>query len=147
VRTASQTWNHVNAFAGGIETPEQGLTAAGREVVARMVELGATVDLAHASPWTFDDVLDVAPDGARLGVTHAGCPAMNDHVRNVDNDRLGALAARGGVLGIMALTLTVGRNGATLERLLDHLSAPADAPSSCRACAAEATRASAWTRS
>jgi membrane dipeptidase len=30
VRSVGLTWNHANAFAGGIDTPEQGLTARGR---------------------------------------------------------------------------------------------------------------------
>jgi len=45
---------------------------------------------------------------------------VNDHPRNVDDERLRALAERGGVLGVMALTLAVGRPGGNLERLLDH---------------------------
>jgi membrane dipeptidase len=121
VRMASLTWNHANAFAGGVDTPGEGLSSAGREVVTGMSELGAILDLAHASPRTFDDVLALAPDAAGLCVTHAGCRALHDHARNVDDERLRALADRGGVFGVMALTLTVGRPGGNLERLLDHV--------------------------
>ncbi len=120
VRMASLTWNYLNPFAGGIETPEQGLTAAGRELVGGFAERGVILDLAHASEPTYFAALEAAP-GAQVVVSHAGCRAVHDHPRNVSDDQLRALAERGGVLGIMALTLTVGQNGASLERYLDHV--------------------------
>jgi membrane dipeptidase len=120
VRMVSLTWNYANPFAGGIDAPEQGLTAAGRELVGTFAERGVVLDLAHASEPTYFDALEAA-FGAQVVVSHAGCRGVHEHVRNVSDDQLRALAERGGVLGMMALTLTVGRDGATLERYLDHL--------------------------
>lgn len=120
VRMVSLTWNYANPFGGGIDTPEQGLTRAGRDLVGSFAGRGVVLDLAHASEPTFFEALD-ASAGAQVVVSHAGCRAVNDHPRNVSDDQLHALAERGGVLGIMALTLTVGRNGASLERYLDHI--------------------------
>jgi membrane dipeptidase len=120
VRMVSPTWNYPNPFAGGIDSPEQGLTAAGRELVGSFAERGVVLDLAHASEPTYFDALGAAP-GAQVVVSHAGCRGVHDHVRNVSDEQLRALAERGGVLGMMALTLTVGRNGASLERYLEHL--------------------------
>lgn len=120
VRMVSLTWNYANPFAGGLDAPEQGLTDAGRELVGSFAGRGVVLDLAHASEPTYFEALEAAP-GAQVVVTHAGCRTVHDHVRNVSDDQLRALAERGGVLGIMALTLTVGRDGASLERYLDHL--------------------------
>ncbi len=120
VRMVSLTWNYANPFAGGIDAPEQGLTASGRELVGSFAERGVVLDLAHASEPTYFDALEATP-GAQVVVSHAGCRGIHDHARNVSDDQLRALAERGGVLGMMALTLTVGRNGASLERYLDHL--------------------------
>jgi membrane dipeptidase len=120
VRMVSLTWNYENPFAGGLDAPEQGLTDAGRELVGSFAERGVVLDLAHASEPTFFEALEAAP-GAQVVVSHAGCRGVHDHVRNLSDDQLRALADRGGVLGMMALTLTVGRNGASLERYLDHL--------------------------
>ena len=120
VRMVSLTWNYANPFAGGIDAPEQGLTDAGRGFVGSFAERGVVLDLAHASQPTYFDALEAAP-GAQVVVSHAGCRGVHDHVRNVSDDQLRALADRGGALGMMALTLTVGRNGASLERYLDHL--------------------------
>ena len=119
VRMASLTWNYANAFAGGIDTPEEGLTDVGRELLGRFAECGVVLDLSHASTPTFFEALDAAPD-AQVVVSHAGCRAVHDHPRNVSDDQLDALAERGGVLGMMALTLTVGRDSPSLERYVDH---------------------------
>ena len=114
------TWNYPNAFAGGIDAPEQGLTDAGRALVDDLVARGGVIDLAHASEPTFFDVLEHAPD-AHVVVSHACCRALNDHPRNVSDDRLRALGERGGVLGLMALALVVGWDEPTIDRLVDHL--------------------------
>jgi membrane dipeptidase len=117
VRTASLTWNHANDFAGGIETPMLGLTARGRALVRRFAELGVVLDLAHASEQTWRDVLE---EGIPFSVTHAGCRAVRDHPRNLADWQLEALAERGGVLGLMAISWAVDPETPTLSRWLDH---------------------------
>jgi membrane dipeptidase len=118
VRSASLTWNHANEFAGGIDTPAQGLTQPGRRLVRRLGELGAVLDLAHASEQTWRDVLD---QEVPFSVTHAGCRAVRDHPRNLADWQLEALAERGGVLGMMALAFVVDPRAPTLDRWLDHV--------------------------
>jgi membrane dipeptidase len=117
VRSASLTWNYPNEFAGGINTPEQGLTDAGRTLVRRFAELGVVLDLAHASEQTWRDVLD---EGVPFSVTHAGCRAVCDHPRNLADWQLEALASSAGVLGMMGLGFVVDPAAPTLSRWLDH---------------------------
>lgn len=117
VLTASLTWNHPNEFAGGIHSPSQGLTERGRALVRRFRELGVLLDLAHASEQTWRDVLD---EEIPFSVTHAGCRAVCDHPRNLADWQLEQLAARGGVLGMMAVPFAVDPDRPTLSRWLDH---------------------------
>jgi membrane dipeptidase len=117
VRMVGLTWNFPNDFAGGIDSPERGLTERGRELVDLLGERGAVLDLAHASEPTFVEAVERA---RRVVVSHAGCRALRDHPRNLADDQLSALAARGGILGLMALALVVGEPP-TIERLVDHV--------------------------
>jgi membrane dipeptidase len=119
VRLVGLTHNPPNAFAGGINAPEQGLTDLGRQLVDDLAARGAVIDLAHASERTFFEILERAP-GATVIVSHACCRAVHDVPRNVSDDQLRAVAERNGFLGMMALALTVGPP-ATIDRLLDHL--------------------------
>jgi membrane dipeptidase len=118
VRSASLTWNHPNEFAGGIETPDHGLTDLGRALVRRFAELGVVLDLAHASEQTWRDVVD---EEVPFSVTHAGCRAVFDHPRNLAEWQLEALAERGGVLGVMALRFVVDPETPTISRWVDHV--------------------------
>ena len=118
VRSVGLTWNHANVFAGGIETPAQGLSTRGRTLVRRFAELGVVLDLAHASEQTWRDAID---EHVPFSVTHACCRALCDHPRNLADWQLEALAERGGVLGVMAIAFAVDAGAPTLERLLDHV--------------------------
>jgi membrane dipeptidase len=117
VRSASLTWNHANEFAGGIDTPTEGLTDRGRALVRQLAELGVALDLAHASAQTWRDALE---EDISFSVTHANCRAVCDHPRNLADWQLEALAERGGVLGMMGLAFVVDPDAPTLSRWLDH---------------------------
>ncbi len=119
VRMVGLTHNVRNAFAGGLDTPDQGLTDRGRALVDDLAARGVVIDLAHASERTFDEILERAP-GATVIVSHACCRAVHDVPRNLSDEQLTALAERDGFLGMMALALTVGGD-ASIERLIEHL--------------------------
>lgn len=120
VRMVGLTWNRRNAFADGLGVEEdRGLSPLGEALVDRLAELGAIIDLAHASPRTFAEVLARAP-GATVLVSHAGCRGVFDTPRNLSDEQLHALAERDGVLGILGLPITVDPNEPTLDRLVDH---------------------------
>ena len=120
VRMVGLTWNNRNAFADGLGVEDdRGLSTLGERLVDRLVELGALIDLAHASPRTYDAVLDRVPRDAAVLVSHAGCRTVHDHPRNLSDDQLRALAERDGVLGIMCLPITVGSE--SIEGVVDHV--------------------------
>jgi len=121
VRMMSLTWNRRNPFAdGAAEDGAGGLSELGRQLVDLCVELGLILDLAHAGPQTYRDVLERVQDAPVL-VSHAACREVYDHPRNLSDDALRALAAQGGVIGIMLHPLAVDANRPTLDRVVDHV--------------------------
>lgn len=75
-----------------------GLTDFGRSVVREMNRLGMIVDVSHVSDKTFWDVLDVSE--APVIASHSGCRTLCGHARNLADDMIKALAAKGGVVQI-----------------------------------------------
>lgn len=121
VRMMSVTHNRRNPFGdGGAEPNPGGLSNRGRTLVEQLADRGFILDLVHASPATFTDVLACCGD-APVVVSHAACRAVYDTPRNLSDDQLEALAARGGVLGIMAVPMAVDPGAATLDRMVDHV--------------------------
>ncbi len=86
----------VGGSAQGLE--KGGLTNFGRRVIQFMEQLHVTVDLAHASPKLFDDVLDIAT--RPLVVSHGGVQGTCPNSRNLSDGQLRRLAENGGVAGI-----------------------------------------------
>jgi membrane dipeptidase len=75
-----------------------GLTDFGKDVVREMNRLGVMVDISHVSDKTFYDALAVSK--APLLASHSSCRAICDAPRNMTDDMMKALAAKGGVIQI-----------------------------------------------
>ena len=81
------------------DTPKHnGLTEFGKDVVRELNRLGVMVDISHVSDKTFYDALEVSR--APLIASHSSCRALSDHPRNMTDEMLKALAAKGGVVQI-----------------------------------------------
>jgi membrane dipeptidase len=81
------------------DKPEHnGLTDFGKEVVREMNRDGIMVDISHVSDKTFYDALEISK--APLIASHSSCRAICDHVRDMSDDMIKALAAKGGVIQI-----------------------------------------------
>jgi membrane dipeptidase len=81
------------------DTPaHNGLTDLGKDVVREMNRLGVIVDISHVSDKTFYDALEVSK--APLFASHSSCRALCDAPRNMTDEMIKALAAKGGVIQI-----------------------------------------------
>ncbi len=78
----------------------KGLSPLGKAWVAEANRLGVLIDASHSSDDVFDQLLELSR--APIILTHSGARAIYDHPRNVGDDRLRALAAKGGVIQISA---------------------------------------------
>ena len=103
---------------------QKGLTPFGRELINAMPSMRILLDLAHSNDATFYEALDLF-DGPPL-FSHGNCFALCPHSRNLTDDQLKALAARGGVIGIAFFTKFIDQHNSTLDRLLDHFCYAAD---------------------
>lgn len=77
-----------------------GLSDLGRQFVAEANRLGMVIDASHASDAVLDQLIQLSK--SPIVLSHSGCKAVFDHPRNVDDSRLRALAASGGVIQISA---------------------------------------------
>ena len=75
-----------------------GLTDFGKEVVRELNRLGVMVDISHVADKTFYDALAVSK--APMIASHSSCRAICDAPRNMTDDMIKALAAKGGVIQI-----------------------------------------------
>jgi len=75
-----------------------GLTDFGKDVVLEMNKLGVTVDISHVSDKTFYDALAVSK--APMFASHSSCRAICDAARNMTDQMIKDLAAKGGVIQI-----------------------------------------------
>jgi len=94
-----------------------GLTPFGRAVVERCEALGVIVDLAHLNRRGF---LEVCAGAKRAPiVSHTGVSGAFEHWRNIDDEQLRAVAAKGGAVGVIFCPRFVGGEG--LEPVVRHL--------------------------
>ena len=120
VRGMSLTHFEPNGLGGATYHPldrRRGLTPFGRNVVRRMERLGMIVDLAHASEATFFDILEET--SGPVMVSHTGVSAVHPLWRNLTDEQIRAVAARGGVIGVIFHRDFLG--GDALEDLVRHM--------------------------
>jgi len=117
LRSLGPVWSRPNAFAHGVPfvfpgSPDTGpgLTAAGRRLVRRCAELGIAVDLSHLNEAGFWDVARL--DGAPLIASHSGVHALCASTRNLTDAQLDAIAASGGLVGIVFAAPFIRADGA-----------------------------------
>ena len=108
-----------NALGGTSRKPKRddGLTAHGRDVVLECERRGVIIDLAHINRRGFFEVLELTR--LPLMVTHTGVNGVHPMWRNLDDDQLRAVAARGGCIGIIFARQFLG--GASIDAVVAHV--------------------------
>jgi membrane dipeptidase len=96
--TLTHSGNVEWADSSGDAPVHNGLTAFGKKVIHEMNRLGLLVDVSHTSDKTFRDVLAVSQ--APVFASHSSCRALCDAPRNLSDEMIRALAAKGGVIQI-----------------------------------------------
>jgi membrane dipeptidase len=101
----------------------RGLGRRGVELVERLDQKRIFVDLAHASPAAFWDAVRAHDRSLPLIVTHTGVAGVHRHWRNIDDSQLRAVAATGGVVGVIYHSPYLGDPiwGGRAETIVRHL--------------------------
>lgn len=122
VRMMTLTWNGKNELGDGSVAGEGGgLTPFGRQAVRHMEKLGMVVDVSHLSDRGFFDVSEET--GAPFVATHSNCRALCGHPRNLTDEQLTAVFARGGLVGVNFYPLFLTDEGtASMEHIYRHVS-------------------------
>lgn len=96
--TLTHFYNDEWADSSTDKPAHNGLTDFGKDVVREMNRQGIMVDISHVSDKTFFDALEVSK--APLIASHSSCRALCNHPRDMADDMIKALAAKGGVIQI-----------------------------------------------
>jgi membrane dipeptidase len=96
--TLSHFYNDEWADSSTDKPAHNGLTDYGKDIVREMNRQGMLVDISHVSDKTFYDALEISK--APLIASHSSCRALCNHPRDMSDDMIKALAAKGGVIQI-----------------------------------------------
>lgn len=90
-----------DSSSDGKPAEHNGLSDFGRQVVTEMNRLGMMVDVSHASDKSFFDVVEYSK--APIIASHSSVRAVAQHNRNMTDEMIKKLAAKGGVIQICIL--------------------------------------------
>ena len=100
-RIITLSHNYDNDICDASRYPQNtwgGLSPFGKELVKEMNRLGIIVDCSHASTSTLYDCLELST--APVICSHSCVYAIKDHPRNLTDDEIKAIAAKGGVIQV-----------------------------------------------
>jgi len=104
-RYMTLTWNNSTDWATSAYdetfTPDlkhKGLTDFGKQIVAKMNQLGMIVDVSHIGEQTFWDVINTTTKP--IIASHSSVFALCQHQRNLNDEQIKAIAKNGGVIQV-----------------------------------------------
>ncbi|MCA9864155.1 MAG: dipeptidase [Thermomicrobiales bacterium] len=120
MRICSFAWMRRTAYGDGAWENDSrgGLTRLGHAAVAELNRLGIVTDVSHCSDQTTWDVL--AASTKPVIASHSNARAVADQPRNLTDDMAKAIAASGGLVGMVAVAGYVAPDTATVSRWVDH---------------------------
>jgi membrane dipeptidase len=118
VRLVGLAWNTPNRWSGGCND-DGGVTEGGRRLLDEMRRLHVVPDLSHLNPVAFDDVL--AHDEGLVVASHSNAHALRPHRRNLTDDQIRRIGARGGLVGVILYAPFLTDGEATLDTVVAHI--------------------------
>jgi len=90
-------------------------------VIEEAERLGMTIDVSHLNDEGFADVMTIAKNP--VIASHSNARALSSTMRNLTDEQIKAIAAKGGVIGVNAVNMIVSDTdeNSTISYLADHL--------------------------
>lgn len=121
VKLCTLTWNGANELGRGVRAEgNTGLTDFGRQAVVELERQGIIVDLSHASPELFEDVMGMAKNP--VVATHSNARALCRHPRNLTDAQFIKIRDSGGLVGLNLISFFLNDDPAKagIEDILRH---------------------------
>lgn len=121
LRMVQLTYNSRSTIGCGCTAPENsGVTDFGRQAIALMNNLGIIVDTAHCGQRTTLDACEISD--RPVIASHTAASAVFKHDRCKSDEEIRAIAATGGIVGILAVPFFLSKaEQVTIESMLDHI--------------------------
>lgn len=126
VRQIGLAWAYGSQYCGGNKAPGP-LAPQARPLLAQMQAVGMTLDVSHLAEESFWQALKLF--GGRIIASHANCRALVPGERQLSDEMIRAIVARGGVIGVVLYntflqagwTLERGKEAVTLAHVVRHI--------------------------
>ena len=121
-RVCSLAWNEENALATGTKgRVERGVTELGEKCILKMNILGMVIDVSHLNEKSFWDVVKISKKP--IIASHSASYKLCNHVRNLTDEQIRAVAKTGGVVGVNAFRNFLDDDDElrNLEKYIEHI--------------------------
>lgn len=120
IRYMLLAYNTRNAIGDGvIEKHDAGLSAFGIEVIQEMNRVGMLIDLSHTGITTSLQAIELSNDPVIF--SHSNAKGLVNHVRNLTDKQIKAVANKKGVIGINGLALFLGAEHSSASKVVEHI--------------------------
>lgn len=127
VRNMGLVWSRRNAVGDGShfspirEGRKGGITSFGVQLIEEAEQLGMTIDVSHLNDEGFWDVIEISKKP--IIASHSNARALSNTMRNLTDNQMKAIASKGGVIGINAVSIIVAAEdeNSNLDQLINHL--------------------------
>jgi membrane dipeptidase len=120
IRIMQMTFGEATPFCGGMGD-KMGLTGAGYQLLESMAENKMILDLSHAGSAAAVNMVTGEQKDLKILVSHTACRSLYDHPRNLPDDVLKAVADRGGIIGVYAVTFFLHKKDNGIKPMIDHI--------------------------
>ena len=120
LRMMLPAYNRTNRICDGcLDRTDGGLSAFGRMVVKECNRVGLLLDCSHVGRRATLEIIEAS--AVPVVFSHSNAKALVDNPRNIDDEQIRALAANGGVIGVVCWGPLLFKKGATTRPTLHNV--------------------------